>query len=247
MMWGIKGFITGRDASMSHIGEDKTMLGLVAAISAAVVTGVLAALAWVSGKGTASSAHPPTSVEFRDFVEQRTKEFMDGRDLDSFVRLVPEENRAEFASRLVAFLQAVVESSTATGLAILLKIENIETVQASILEKSTETMGRLDMIRNTIADVERLSQRLAANVRLVDSIHMMSKQIRQNLRVASLQTVTYFLAGLAVGFIGNVLAARPYFATVATQQLLFLLASAFVITASTQVIFAVAARRSADV
>jgi hypothetical protein len=215
-------------------------------VTLAVVGGVLAAITLIFGKKEGSGVHSPTSGEFKDFVEQRTKEFLSGQDLDSFVRLVPEEKRAEFSLKLVSFIQAVAESSTATGLSILLKIENIERVQSTILKKSTETADQLDKIRDTIAAVEQLSKKLAANVRLVDQVHNMSKQIRQNLRFASAQTVIYFLAGLSAGFIGNVLASRPYFADVPTQQLLFWLASIFVIAVSTQIVFAIAARRSAD-
>ena len=87
------------------------------------------------------------SAEFEEFVEKRTKEFLEGQDLDSFVQLVPEENRAEFSAKLVSFTQALVEQSTATGLAIVIKMEDIEKVQSSILEKSTQTAKKIGLFR----------------------------------------------------------------------------------------------------
>lgn len=148
----------------------------------------------------------------------------------------------------------MVESSTATGVAVLLKIENVERIQASVLAKSEDLLKksdvvgqRLDGLKDTVASVVSLSQQLARNLRYTEQIFQMSVMIRQNLNHASVQTVLYFAAGLSSGFIGNVLAARRYFAGVTTPRLLIWLALIIVVTFVTQLAFTVAASDRARV
>lgn len=223
-----------------------------ALFTAAIVAGVVGALALFAGK-PGSRVKQPSAVEFEAYVQQRAKEFLDGQDLNAFISLVPEDKQAEFSKKLVKFVQALVESSTATGMSLLLKIENIEKIEASVLETTsqtlraaTETLSRLNMVRDTIAAVEELSQKLNDNLRVTREIHDMSKMIRTNLNHATIQTVIIFAAGFVAGVLGNVLAARPYFSAVPTATLLLWVGLVMLLTVTTQVLFAVAARRSSS-
>lgn len=244
----------------------------------AIVTGILAAIALFRGKkvprerrrmGRRSRRQKkhPSSIEFKEFLEERVNLFLSDQDLDSFVQLVPEKKRAEFSAKFVKFIQAVVESSTATGLAILLKIENIERLQgvilgrsnqvlnkttetlnslqkvedtgAQVLAKSTEALHRLDNVKDTIGTVADLSDKLATNLRYAEQINKTSRLIRENLNHASILTVLYFAAGTVSGLIGNVLSARTPFVQMPTPRLLVLLGLVLFVTASTQIHFAV--------
>lgn len=61
----------------------------------AIAAGIANAIALFRRKAEPETEHPST-VEFKAFVEERTKEFLTKQDIEAMVCLVPEDRRADF-------------------------------------------------------------------------------------------------------------------------------------------------------